>query len=168
MISSTSEYAIRAVIHLGAHPGEAVAARDIAAATGVPPGYLPKILQELVHAGMVSSRRGPRGGFTLARDPSALRLSDVVDAVEPARRERPCPLAESSGEGGCCYHRRMGEARRVVERILHESRVSDFIDGTAPGPPCPFARRTTSGSTVGPTGADTPSSHRPRRRRADG
>lgn len=139
MISSTTEYAIRAVIHLASRPGESVAAHDVAEATKVPAGYLPKILQDLVHAGLVSSRRGPNGGFTLARDPTKLRLVDIVAAVEPARRDPVCPLGGTDPALQCCFHRRLAETQAVIDRMLNESKISDFIDGTAPGAPCPFA-----------------------------
>ncbi|MEM9166610.1 MAG: Rrf2 family transcriptional regulator, partial [Planctomycetota bacterium] len=46
----------------------------------------------LVQQGLVHSQRGPTGGFTIARDPSAVSLLDIVDAVSPIPRIRACPM----------------------------------------------------------------------------
>jgi Rrf2 family protein len=69
--------------------GGPITARRLAEYHGVPAPYLAKHLQALVRSGLVESVSGPRGGFRLARDPSAVTLLDVVEAVdgtEPAFR----------------------------------------------------------------------------------
>lgn len=81
MVSTTAQHALRATMFLATHPDEAVAAHEVARATGLPPGYLPKVLRALAHAGILWSRRGPSGGYKLARAAENLRLIDVVSAV---------------------------------------------------------------------------------------
>jgi len=56
--------------------------RDIADRTGLPQPYLEQILLALKGAGLVRSKRGVGGGYTLARRPEEIRLSDVVSAVD--------------------------------------------------------------------------------------
>ncbi len=92
MISQTTEYALRAAVCLAAQAGSALTLPDIAEATAVPAGYLSKVLQTLRRAGVVNSRRGKKGGFTLARDPGEISLYDVVHAVSPIDHLRLCPL----------------------------------------------------------------------------
>jgi Rrf2 family iron-sulfur cluster assembly transcriptional regulator len=56
--------------------------RDIAERTGLPQPYLEQILLALKGAGLVRSKRGVGGGYVLARPPSAIRLSEIVSAVD--------------------------------------------------------------------------------------
>ena len=56
--------------------------RDIAERTGLPQPYLEQILLSLKGAGIVRSKRGVGGGYMLGREPEAIRLSDVVSAVD--------------------------------------------------------------------------------------
>jgi Rrf2 family protein len=64
--------------------GDGVAAqiKDIAERQGIPPRFLEQIFQDLRRAGLVSSKRGPRGGYQLARPARELSVGDVVRALE--------------------------------------------------------------------------------------
>src|SRR5690606_24753909 len=53
----------------------------------VPSAYLAKVLQSMRRAGLINSRRGVGGGVTLANDPSQISLLEVIDAVEPLKRQ---------------------------------------------------------------------------------
>ena len=67
MLSKSSKYAIKAVLFLAIHSSEEnkVIVKDIAKPTNVPQAYIAKLLQELVKAEIVTSVRGPKGGFYL-------------------------------------------------------------------------------------------------------
>ncbi len=105
-LSQTAEYALRAMAWLAtASPEVPVRARDLSAATGIPPQYLSKILRRLVLAGLLESQKGRGGGFTLAHAPEEIRFVDVLGAVDaypaPGRcafgwgtcnGDHPCPL----------------------------------------------------------------------------
>ena len=67
MFSQKVEYALRAVAYLASKPGGARTVEQIAKGTKVPPAYLAKVIQELVHAGIARSQRGIGGGITLAK-----------------------------------------------------------------------------------------------------
>ncbi len=106
LLSQTAEYALRAMAWLAAASPEApVRARDLSAATGIPPQYLSKILRRLVLAGLLESQKGRGGGFTLAYAPEEIRFVDILEAVDaypaPGRcafgwgtcnGDHPCPL----------------------------------------------------------------------------
>jgi len=78
-----TEYGIRALIELAARYGDGpVPARAIAKAQGVPLRFLEHQLAALHKAGIVDSQRGANGGAALARDPSEIRISEVIDALE--------------------------------------------------------------------------------------
>lgn len=63
-------------------PGRAVGAKEIADRQSIPLRYLEQILQDLRRAKIVDAKRGPRGGYTLCQPPEAIRLSDVITAVD--------------------------------------------------------------------------------------
>lgn len=83
-VSTRGDYACRALLSLTLHDDEAgpISVRDIAERTGLPQPYLEQILLALKGAGLVRSKRGVGGGYTLARPPVDIRLSDIVSAVD--------------------------------------------------------------------------------------
>ena len=81
--SQSAMYAMRAMSWL-AHHADGVPHRsgDIAARTGIPDPYLSKVLRRLVVAGLVDSKKGRSGGFSLSRSPSAISFADILGAVD--------------------------------------------------------------------------------------
>jgi Rrf2 family transcriptional regulator, nitric oxide-sensitive transcriptional repressor len=136
VISQTTEYALRAVVWLAAHPDKALTAQQIAEATRVPAGYLAKVLQGLSRAGLLHSQRGLGGGFTLARSPSSLTMWDVVQAVDPLKRVRSCPLGfEEHAEELCPLHEQLDEAIAMIEKMFTACKLSKLIDPAHPRSP---------------------------------
>jgi len=81
-VTTRSRYAIRALYDLAFHRlGHAAGAKEIADRQKVPLRFLEQILQDLRKAGIIEARRGPRGGYALARPPAKITLSEVLDAV---------------------------------------------------------------------------------------
>ncbi len=82
-LQAKTRYGVRAVFDLAFHNAAgATQAKDIARREGIPLRYLEQIFQDLKRAGIVDSRRGPRGGYTLKRPPETIRLGDVVRALQ--------------------------------------------------------------------------------------
>ena len=77
-VSTRGDYACRALLSLALHAGEGMptSVRDIAERTGLPQPYLEQILLALKGAGIVRSKRGVGGGYTLAREPDRITLGD--------------------------------------------------------------------------------------------
>jgi Rrf2 family protein len=138
MISPTAEYALRAIVALAQTQGEAMTTLRIAETTKVPPGYLSKVLQILGRGGLVRSKRGLGGGFTLARTPGEITILEVVNAVDPLKRIDKCPLGiETHGTTLCALHARLDAAVALVERSFAETTVADLLQKTGPsGPLC--------------------------------
>lgn len=129
MISQTAEYALRAVVFLAERPGERHTTRTIAETAQVPPGYLAKVMQSLAQAGVVRGQRGLNGGFSLARSPREIALAEVVEAIDPIRRIRKCPLGmEAHRESLCPLHTLLDRTLARIERELRESTVSDLLE----------------------------------------
>jgi Rrf2 family transcriptional regulator, nitric oxide-sensitive transcriptional repressor len=128
MFSQTVEYALRAVVQLAYVSPEASTTAALAQVTKVPPAYLVKVLQSLVKAGIVTSQRGIGGGVTLAQDASRLTILDIVNAVDPIRRIKTCPLELAThGTTLCPLHRRMDAALAQVEQAFRSTTLAEVL-----------------------------------------
>ncbi len=128
MISKTSEYALRAMVFLAENPASSSPLQTIAAATQVPSGYLSKVLQQLVRAGLLNSQRGLGGGFSLARPASELSVYEVVQAVDPVSRILECPLKlPEHREELCTLHRRLDDVMEMVEHSFRLTSLADLL-----------------------------------------
>jgi Rrf2 family protein len=133
MISQTAEYALRAVVFLAGRDHEPCTAQVIAEATKVPSGYLSKIMQSLARDGVVTSRRGLHGGFTLVLSPQALSVHDVLEAVDPIRRYRTCPLELPWHCNNMCQlHRSLDEMIARFEVKAKKTPISDLLPTAKP------------------------------------
>lgn len=104
MLSSSSEYAIRALTFLALQPeGGYHLAREIAERVGLPAPFLGKVLQPLVARGVLTSLRGRSGGFRLARPASQVTLLQIVDTQERLGKAHECLLGQSkNGDHQAC------------------------------------------------------------------
>ncbi len=150
MISPTAEYALRAMVAIAQSSGDAVVTSTIAEITRVPPGYLPKVLQTLRKAGLVHSKRGLGGGFTMAKPAEDVTVLEVVNAVDPIKRIDRCPLGIDSHETGLCpLHKRPDEATGLVEQSFASTTIAELL--SAPGRSAPLCQ------PAEPVGLTTPS-----------
>jgi len=91
-LSNKARYGVRAMFDIAFHgDGAAAQIKDIAERQGIPPRFLEQIFQDLRKAGLVSSKRGPRGGYQLVAAPSAVSVGHVLRGLEG-------PIALCSGE----------------------------------------------------------------------
>jgi len=82
-LSTKSRYGLRALFDMAYHAGELPAQiKDISRRQAISPRYLEQIFQDLKRAGLLKSRRGPQGGYTLARKPAEITVKDIVLAAE--------------------------------------------------------------------------------------
>lgn len=99
-LSLQVRYAICGVFDLAYHAEEGpVQLRVIGERQAIPPRYLEQIFRRLRRAKLVASKRGPGGGYTLARPAAAITLRDVIEAVEGPVGARE-PARRSAGPGG--------------------------------------------------------------------
>ena len=84
-VSSKLRYAVRAMFDLAFHgEQEPLQIKDISERESIPQRFLEQIFKDLRRAELVTSKRGPHGGYQLARESHAIRLGDVLRAVEGA------------------------------------------------------------------------------------
>jgi Rrf2 family protein len=100
-LSHQVQYAICGAFDLAYNGrGAPVQIRVISERQAIPSRYLEQIFQRLRRAGLVTSKRGPGGGYTLSRSPARISLREVVEAVEgpvaDALRMKPPPAADAT------------------------------------------------------------------------
>ena len=82
-VSAKADYAVRAAVELAtAQNGVLVKGEQVAEAQAIPIKFLENILVDLRQAGIVNSRRGPEGGYWLARPAPEVTVADVMRAAE--------------------------------------------------------------------------------------
>jgi Rrf2 family protein len=81
-VSAKVDYALRAAAELAAAGENPIKREAIAGAQGIPVPFLEQILLALKRAGIVSTRRGPDGGYWLARPAAEVTLGEIIRAVE--------------------------------------------------------------------------------------
>jgi Rrf2 family protein len=142
-ISAKADYAVRATIELAAAgEGATVKGERLADAQQIPLHFLENILGDLKQAGLVATRRGPEGGYRLARSPADVSVADVIRAVEG-------PLASVRGDGPECleYEGSAEPLQRVwialrgnVRAVLETVSLEDLVRGKLPRSVAQLAR----------------------------
>jgi len=113
-------------VHGSAGP---VTLKMIAGRQAVSLDYLEQIFRKLRQAGLVTSRRGPRGGFVLARPAARISLWEIARALGEGVAPVPCvgPESRACPRAGVCVARRFWERLgAVIQRILAEQSLEDM------------------------------------------
>lgn len=132
MLSSTSDYALRAVLFLARQQGKGVRRADeIADATAAPRNYMAKTLNVLVKAGIVTSARGPLGGFALASEPDTLTIARVIDCFDEPRPHVRCLLGTDACDPThpCTAHQRWTAITSARREPLATTTIADLLAG---------------------------------------
>ncbi len=134
MLSSSSQYAIRALAYLARLDDRPwTLARQIADDLAIPPSFLSKILQTLTSQGILESQRGRKGGFRLKRNPERLTLHEVVELFDRLGPGRLCVLGQRvcSDEAACPLHFTW---KHSVNAFIHRLQTTTLGDvGRNPG-----------------------------------
>jgi Rrf2 family cysteine metabolism transcriptional repressor len=142
-VSAKGEYAIRALLDLALHEGEALSPiQDIAARQRIPQRYLEQVLLQLKRVGLLQSKRGSAGGYRLGRSPDRITVGDVLRAVEGApeggdvvRQRGRATAGDPAAELGDLWREVADAVAAVVDRVTLEDlrrRVEDRRSATRP------------------------------------
>ncbi len=127
MLSQTAEYALEAMIWLGAQGPAPQTTRQIADAIGLPAGYLAKVMQTLQRAGLVQAQRGVGGGYSLSRSSDRISLLEVVNVVDPIpRASHAAPTAADAKRVLAPLLERLDGTVDHVEDVLGRSTIAEL------------------------------------------
>jgi Rrf2 family protein len=121
------EYALRAMIHLADNPGGIARGSVIAREEHIPKYYLEKVIRDLMRRGLVRARRGPGGGYQLARLPESVSFRDVIEAVEGPITLNVCVDGSSACnlQPSCRMFRVWEEGQRVLLDVFSRTMLSE-------------------------------------------
>jgi len=112
MLSNSCRYGIRAVIYLASQPSDLkIGIKQISSDLDLPTPFLAKILQQLAKQKILSSSKGPHGGFALLKDAKNITLLDIVNTIDGSDTFTTCVMYKGTCEG-------VGEERKVCP--LHD------------------------------------------------
>lgn len=131
--SRTSEYAIRALgfIALEAEPS---GIREVSRKIGAPPAYVSKIFQGLVHAGILYSKKGAKGGYFLRADPARLKLITIIKAIDNLSQSpfSGCVMgfAQCGSKCPCPLHKIWAKSKKQMEKKLNDTTLLKIMNLT--------------------------------------
>lgn len=125
-ISEAANLALHTMILMAGEPERPLRVSDAAEAMPISANHLAKVLQRLARAGLVTSVRGPRGGFSLARPAKKIRLLEIYEAVEGPLPIDHCLLGKPACNGTCMLGTFVAKATRKFKEQLEETRLSDL------------------------------------------
>ena len=125
-LTAKGEYGVRAMLHLAFHDREApLPLKSIADEEKISFQFLEQIFPDLKRHGLISSVRGPKGGYRLSRSPREIRVGDIVRALEGPITPVDC-LSEEKKEDKCCPGPEHCRTRFVWERL--RDKINDVLD----------------------------------------
>jgi Rrf2 family protein len=127
MISQKAKYALRALVAL-ARAGDSLMIGEIAARKKIPRKFLEQILLELKRHGIVQSRRGKLGGYSLLMTPDRITYGQVLRLIDGPIAPLPCLSRIAYRRCSDCTTEESCEIRRVFGRVAESAR--DVLDRT--------------------------------------
>lgn len=130
-----ADYGLRALLYLAADPTRVVSTTEIGRAYGISKNHLVRVAQSLRDAGLIHLTMGRAGGLTLAKAPSAIRIGQVVRALEPdlrivecfAPETNTCPIAPK-----CGLSQIIGEALDAFLSALDRYTIAEVLRRSGP------------------------------------
>ncbi len=130
MFSKACKYAIRSSLYLAAHTSDQhkLGVKEIAEELEIPKHFLGKILQQLSRQGLISSTKGPSGGFYLSEENAKVTLSQIVECIDGLDIFNKCilGLAECSSPNPCPLHTQAAAYREGLNFQLKHQTITEL------------------------------------------
>jgi len=135
MLTAKGKYSLKALAHLAAlEPGATTQAIDIAEANNIPKKFLDAILGDLRNAGFVYSRKGPGGGYMLARAPSDIKIGHVIRTIDGPLAPIACasrtayqPCRDCNDVKTCTVRLLMTKVRDAMSDVLDRVTLAEMV-----------------------------------------
>ncbi|HUK33220.1 MAG TPA: Rrf2 family transcriptional regulator [Vicinamibacterales bacterium] len=152
MLTRKGKYGLKAMILLAREHGTGpILIGDLAEKEAIPKKFLENILLTLKHRGLVYSRKGPHGGYQLAREAEKISVGEIVRALDGPLALVSCvsqtayaPCEECVTEHECAVRRVFQQVRDETARILDGTTLAEAADEFSRGEPKRIAPRTGS------------------------
>jgi Rrf2 family protein len=139
MISKKAKYGLKAVLFLARHQDRGpVLISEIAASQQIPKKFLELILLDLRNCGLLRSKKGKGGGYSLARRAQEISLGSVLRSLDGPLAPLPCVSGsayrrcdECEDETTCGIRLAMKDARDAMAAVLDGTSLADVLDRTA-------------------------------------
>lgn len=129
-LSTKGKYGLYAMFYLAQHAGDGCQPLKAVAEIGVPEDYLEQLLGTLRRSGLVTTVRGAQGGYALAKEPAAITVGDVIDALEG-----PLTISDCVEDHSCCHKAEGCASRRVwaylsrsINELLQSITLQDMLE----------------------------------------
>jgi Rrf2 family protein len=140
MLSQKAKYALRAMLALAeAGEGGALQIAEIAERHRLPRRFLEQILLDLKHHGLVASKRGKNGGYTLIRSPAEITFAQIVRIIDGPLAPLPClsrmayqRCEDCVDERSCAIRKVYGAAYAATVSVLEGTTLADALDSGTP------------------------------------
>jgi Rrf2 family protein len=138
MLSNTCKYAIRAVIYLAFHEkqGVKIGIKKISQDLEIPTPFLGKILQILARHHILSSTKGPNGGFGLEMAADEIYLMDIVEIIDGMDNFNKCVIGVrfcKEQDHLCAMHSRYSKMREELKSIFQSETVDKLVNDIRKG-----------------------------------
>ncbi len=133
-LSTKTRYGVRAIFDIAYHAGRSGGqVKDISRRQEISPRYLEQIFHKLKKAGIVQSKRGPAGGYLLARKPEDITVGEIVRITEGSLDPVPCVNQDAPGFNcdridNCVTRLIWKEAGQRLKDYLDSVTVQDLCD----------------------------------------
>ncbi len=135
VLTSKGKYGLKAIIHLaGLEAGATAQVAEIAQKNNISKKFLDAILLDLRNAGMLRSKKGPGGGYALAKPARTIMVGAVIRALEGpvapiacASRSAYRPCEDCSDTEACSVRAVMGEVRDAIAEIVDNTTIADLV-----------------------------------------
>jgi Rrf2 family protein len=135
MLTAKGKYGLKALMHLGSVlSGKPVQALEIAEANNIPKKFLDAILGELRNAGIIYSKKGPGGGYVLARAPDDIQIGHVIRTLDGPFAPIACasrtafhPCDDCKDVRACAVRLAMTKVRDAIAEVLDRMTVADML-----------------------------------------
>ena len=127
-IPEAASLGLHATVILAGSPDEPRSVRELAQTLHASEAHLSKVMQRLAKAGLVSSTRGPGGGFVLAKPPDHITLLEVYEAIEGPVEPSACVFGtQTCGRDTCIFGVFLQDFDTHFREYLARARLSDLV-----------------------------------------
>lgn len=154
MLTAKGKYGLKALVHLASlAPDETALSAEIAQANNISKKFLDAILGQLREAGLVRAKKGPGGGYMLAKPPDTIRIGNAIRKLDGPLAPIACasrtayrPCKDCRDPKSCVVRMSMTRVRDAISQVLDGMTLAEMIAVDRGGP-----RRARAASTAKPT-----------------